>query len=107
MKQGRRVYSTAIAIAIALGLVGSIAYGGVFNTKHNLSATGVNAASNDSGTREISVFCHTPHGANATAAVPFFNRNLFFCGFYTYYQLCTTRLVGAIEPVGSVSVACL
>ena len=107
MKQGRRVYSTAIAIAIALGLVGGIAYGGVFNTKHNLSATGVNAASNNSGTREICVFCHTPHGANATAAVPLWNRNLDFTGFETYDQLGTTTLDGAIEPVGSVSVACL
>ena len=69
MKRGCRVqYQLAV---LALGLLGSaIAYGGVFNTKHNLSAAGLNAASNTSGTKEICVFCHTPHGGDAKAAVP-------------------------------------
>lgn len=105
MKKGCRAYLAAVAIV--LGLVGGLAYGGVFNTKHNLSATGLNAASNDSGTREICVFCHTPHGFNGNAAVPLWNRHLDPTGFETYDQLGTTTLDGAIEPIGSVSVACL
>jgi predicted CXXCH cytochrome family protein len=95
------------AVVLALGLGSGVAYGGVFNTKHNLSAAGLNAASNFSGTREICVFCHTPHGADSSAAVPLWNRNLTPAGFETYDQLGTTTLDGKIEPVGSVSLACL
>lgn len=80
---------------------------GIFNTRHNLSSTGVNAASNFSGTSEICVFCHTPHGGDASVAVPIWNRAVDPQGFTTYDQLGSTSLDAAIEPVGSVSVACL
>ena len=80
---------------------------GIFNTKHNLGSTGINAASNFSGTSEICVFCHTPHGGDTSAAVPLWNRHLDPNGFQTYDQLGTTTRDGSIEPVGSVSVACL
>ena len=83
------------------------AWAGIFNTKHNLGATGINAASNFSGTREICVFCHTPHGGNGAAAVPLWNRHLDPSGFRTYDQMGTTTLDGHVEPVGSVSIACL
>ncbi len=87
----------------------SLASAGIFNTKHNLGSTGINAASNFSGTSEICVFCHTPHGADASAAVPIWNRNLAPVegGFATYDQMGTTTLDAQIEPVGSVSIACL
>lgn len=43
----------------------------IATTKHNLGTspggTGVNKFS---GTAEICVFCHTPHGADTSAAVP-------------------------------------
>lgn len=87
-------------------LVGPVT-AGVFNTKHNLGAMGINAVSNFSGTREICVFCHTPHGGDASAAAPLWNRNLDPTGFQTYDQLGTTTLNASIEPIGSVSVACL
>lgn len=80
---------------------------GIFNTKHNLGATGLNAASTFSGTREICVFCHTPHGGDGTAAVPIWNRSLDRSGFVTYDQMGTTTLDAGIEPIGSVSLACL
>ncbi len=83
------------------------AVAGIFNTKHNLGSTGINAASNFSGTSEICVFCHTPHGGDASAAVPLWNRHLDPNGYQTYDQLGTTTLDAAIEPVGSVSIACL
>lgn len=85
----------------------SIAYAGIFNTKHNLGSTGLNAASNFSGTREICVFCHTPHGGDGEAAVPIWNRRLDTSGFQTYDQMGTTTLDAKVEPVGSVSIACL
>jgi len=87
-------------------LIGS-AGAGIFNTKHNLGATGINAASNISGTREICVFCHTPHGGNGEAAVPLWNRYLQPGGFQTYDQMGTTTLDANVEPIGSVSLACL
>lgn len=82
-------------------------HAGIFNTKHNLGSTGVNAASNFSGTSEVCVFCHTPHGADASVNVPIWNRFVDPTGFTTYDQLGSTSLDAAIEPIGSVSIACL
>ena len=77
MQSGRqtrgRVWSRIITTAL-LATFAFAAQAGIFNTKHNLGATGINAASNFSGTTEICVFCHTPHGADASVAVPLWNR---------------------------------
>lgn len=94
-------------VGLLLLATAGIAVGGIFNTKHNLGSTGLNAASNFSGTREICVFCHTPHGGDEKAAVPIWNRNLSPNGFQTYDQMGTTTLDAHIEQVGSVSIACL
>lgn len=94
-------------VALSLLLCANVSVAGIFNTKHNLGSTGLNAASNFSGTREICVFCHTPHGGDGEAAVPIWNRRLDPDGFQTYDQLGTTTLDAVVEPVGSVSVACL
>ncbi len=88
-------------------LCASVAQAGVFNTKHNLGSSAVNGASSFSGTREICVFCHTPHGGDGSAAVPLWNRSLNPNGFATYDQMGTTTLDAGVEPVGSVSLACL
>lgn len=103
--------------ALALGLL--MAAGTAFmapqataqiaNTKHNLGTspggTGVNKFS---GTAEICVFCHTPHGADTSAAVPLWNRTLPApASFTTYDSLGTSTLDGKVAPVGSVSIACL
>jgi predicted CXXCH cytochrome family protein len=80
---------------------------GVVDTKHNLGSagTGINTFS---GTTEVCVFCHTPHGADISAVVPLWNKDLSSLGPYiTYDSLGTTSLVGATAPVGSVSIACL
>ena len=97
-----------MALAGGIFFLGAgMANAGIFNTKHNLGATGLNAVSTFDGTREICVFCHTPHGGDGQAAVPLWNRNLNPNGFATYDQLGTTTLDAQIEPVGSVSLACL
>lgn len=102
-----------IAVLLLLGAGGALLFtadgarAGIFNTKHNLGSTGINAASQFSGTREICVFCHTPHGANEAAAVPLWNRNLDPNGFQTYDQMGTTTLDAHVEQIGSVSLACL
>jgi len=110
MQTGRHARGRAWSRVIITGLLAVSAFAahaGIFNTKHNLGATGINAASNFSGTTEICVFCHTPHGADASVAVPLWNRHVDPNGFTTYDQLGSTTLKGAIEPIGSVSVACL
>lgn len=95
------------ALGLLFFVISGSAAAGIFNTKHNLGSMGLNAASNYSGTTEICVFCHTPHGGDETAAVPIWNRHLDPTGFQTYDQLGTTTLDASIEPVGSVSLACL
>ena len=109
-KDGRaRWAGGGVAIAlVALGVLGSApALAGIANTKHNLGSlsTGVNKFA---GTAEICVFCHTPHGADTSAAVPLWNRVLAAPTTYqTYNSLGTSSLDGATAPVGSVSLACL
>jgi predicted CXXCH cytochrome family protein len=82
---------------------------GITNTKHNLGTTpGGTGVNRFSGTAEICVFCHTPHGADTSAAVPLWNRTLPAPGsFTTYDSLGTSTLDGRTAPVGSVSIACL
>lgn len=94
------------AILLAGTLVAQNAVAGVANTKHNLTATG--SANQFSGTAEICVFCHTPHGSDTSAAVPLWNRKLSSPASYTTYDsLGTSSLDGSTAPVGSVSIACL
>jgi predicted CXXCH cytochrome family protein len=95
---------SAVIVAI---LSSTSAFAGIANTKHNLGSngTGVNTFS---GTAEICVFCHTPHGADTSAAVPLWNRTPGAPASYaTYNSLGTSSLDGATAPVGSVSIACL
>jgi predicted CXXCH cytochrome family protein len=99
--------STALAL-LAVGLLVSYgAYAGIATTKHNLGSSGTGTNS-FSGTAEICVFCHTPHGADSSAAVPLWNRKMAAPSTYqTYNSLGTSSLDGATAPVGSVSLACL
>lgn len=108
----RRIRLRGLARGIGFAVVAVLcivapATAGVFQTKHNLGSTGINAASNLSSTREICVFCHTPHGADGAAAVPLWNRQLDPDGFQTYDQMGASTLDAKVEPVGSVSLACL
>ncbi len=65
------------------------AVGGIANTRHNLTmsySTGqlvMDKYRNDY--YEICVYCHTPHGANSTAAAPLWNRTV-TSREYTLYQ---------------------
>jgi predicted CXXCH cytochrome family protein len=77
------------------------------DTKHNLGSLGP-GPNQFSGTAEICVFCHTPHGADTSAAVPLWNRTLPApASFTTYDSLGTSTMDGRTAPVGSVSIACL
>lgn len=48
----------------------------VRNTKHNLSSSGAAGNTKSSSETQVCVFCHTPHGANASAVAPLWNRKI-------------------------------
>jgi predicted CXXCH cytochrome family protein len=97
------------AAAFALGalLAAGAANAGIANTKHNLSTSGTGAVHVSTGTEEICVFCHTPHGSDITAPVPLWNKQLPTSTYQTYAQLNSSTIDGQILNVGSVSLACL
>lgn len=102
-------WASAIALSLLAsgGLISTEAVAGITATKHNLGSGGTGVNKFD-GTAEICVFCHTPHGADTSAAVPLWNRVLSAPSSYTTYNsLGTSSLDGATAPVGSVSLACL
>lgn len=93
--------------SVILLLAGNAAFAAIASTKHNLGSDGTGSNS-FTGTSEICVFCHTPHGANTSAAVPLWNRNISSNTAYTTFDsLGTTSLDSAVASVGSVSIACL
>ncbi|MDH4234955.1 MAG: cytochrome c3 family protein [Gallionella sp.] len=91
----------------ALMLMSGVAQAGIAGTKHDLSSTST-GPNKYSGTAELCVFCHTPHGSSTAAVVPLWNRTLTVASSYTTYAaLGTTTMDGKTAAVGSVSIACL
>jgi predicted CXXCH cytochrome family protein len=89
-------------------------WAGIAESVHNLGTTGVGSSANGgarnqfSGTAEICVFCHTPHGGNVAVTAPLWNRNVNTAAAYsTYDQLGTSTFDAQIADVGSVSIGCL
>src|SRR4030042_117596 len=72
-------------VLIMAGLLPQQSVAGVTATKHNLGSTGT-GTNKFSGTGEICVFCHTPHGADTSASVPLWNRKLPAPATYTTYN---------------------
>lgn len=99
----------ALAI-LMLGLM-QPASAGITSTKHNLSSSGTGSNHvNGSGTAEICVFCHTPHGAAAAGASkpPLWNKALPASGSYTTYSSASSSTIdGNVSLANSVSLACL
>ncbi len=89
----------------------------IANTRHNFSPTWSaqrgymnveNAVRNDY--QEVCVYCHTPHGANTTIAVPLWNRTIRATAYQTYNQLNTGSFSvapGASMQPGAASLSCL
>ena len=79
-------------LGVGLLVLGAFAWSGVHAeielTPHNLGTTGP-GPNTFSGTAEICVFCHTPHGGDTTAAVPLWNRTLADPGTYQTYSTVT------------------
>lgn len=109
LKRGTRGTVKLISIALlAAGIfAGQASAAGIANSKHDMSS-GSTGGNKFSGTGELCVFCHTPHGADATASVPLWNRTMSLPASYTSYStLGTSSLRGVTAPVGSTSIACL
>lgn len=107
-------FNLKAAAALALMMASSAAVAGsIVNTRHNLgmsTSTGMSnrtAGNFTTATTEICVFCHTPHGADSTAAVPLWNREASTATYNTYASLGTASLDAKQAPIGSVSLACL
>ena len=90
--------------------------GGVTNTRHNMTqrAAGVDPSvavmmnNSRNGYGEVCVYCHTPHGANTSAAAPLWNRSLPTGTTYqTYDKLNTSTLTQTVSQPGAASLPCL
>lgn len=124
MKIFRRAWLVLIAGVVLAQMVmaandvptGFSMQGGIINTRHNMSQstltdTGnggagmMNASRNRYG--EVCVYCHTPHGANTSAAVPLWNRSIPTISYTTYDQLNTSTLTQTVYQPGAASLPCL
>lgn len=99
----------AAMVMVGVGMSGSVMAASIKDTKHNLSTsgTGTNHVTAGTGSNQICVFCHTPHGADNSQAVPLWNKKMDSTGFTTYASLGTASLDGEVMGVGSISLACL
>jgi len=104
-----RIPPLAAGAWLALAGLGAPAVAQIAHTRHNLGTTpGGTGVNQFSGTEELCVFCHTPHGSDASAVVPLWNRTLPSpASFTTYDSLGTSTMEARFGAVGSVSIACL
>ena len=87
---------------------GQAALAQISRTTHYLGSKVIVPSGRSDGSAETCVYCHTPRGADAIAAVPLWNRALAEPPTYTTYNsLGSSSLDGVSAPVGSVSMVCL
>lgn len=97
----------ALFALLAAGLLASApASAQISSSKHNLGSGDALRNTTTSGTDEICVFCHTPHGGVNTGGVPLWNKGLPSGTSYTMYS-SSTMDGAAANLTGSVSLACL
>jgi predicted CXXCH cytochrome family protein len=97
-----------LAGGLTLMAASSFASASVLNTAHNLGTTNTAGGAVFSGTTEICIFCHTPHGGDQSVAAPIWNRAVSTTGVYTRFSAMNRITFDADEaPIGSVSIACL
>ena len=97
-----------IAICSLIMFSSNDAISGIAGSKHDLGSGGVGQAQSTL-TTEVCVFCHTPHGSEASAQAPLWNKTLTTTDFSAnrYDGAQSTTIDGANITVGSVSLACL
>ncbi len=111
--------AASLGAAAAMMVVSSVSAApidSIAESWHNLGAgnskgvtpNGGSPANFSPATGEICVFCHTPHGGDASAAVPIWNRFISAPPTYTRYSdLGTSTFDAAEAPIGSVTLGCL
>ncbi|MDH5546325.1 MAG: hypothetical protein OEZ43_12090 [Gammaproteobacteria bacterium] len=87
-------------------------WGGISNTRHNLTMSYLREEAQGimgpfrNNYYEVCVYCHTPHGANATAAAPLWNRTV-TQRTYTLYNNANSLAGGQMSQPGPNSLTCL
>ncbi len=102
-QKGMKVLSAASLLAFSLASGSALA--GIANTKHDLSTASTSSSASATGTTEICVFCHTPHGSATAANGPLWNRGA-TAGGYTNYANVESLDSANLGPSSS-SLACL
>lgn len=102
------LFIMAAGVSVAILAAWNHAQAGIQGSKHDLGSAGTSQYGNTAGTTEVCVFCHTPHGADTSAAVPLWNKKLPAAASYQTYATLNTSTFDATQgDIGSVSLACL
>lgn len=119
----QKIFPAAAVMFIGIGMVWADTdlatkfsnQGSIGNTRHNMtqrqaSGGGPSGSIMDSyrnDYQEVCVYCHTPHGANTSTALPLWNRTMKATTYSTYNQLGTSSLTQTVTQPGAASLSCL
>lgn len=106
----RRLLATLASAAAVFATFASFDVGAqtsIRDTRHNLGTSNTIGSSSFSGTGEVCVFCHTPHGSNTAITAPLWNKTAPTTAFQMYSTGGSATIDGTEAPVGGVSIACL
>lgn len=92
---------------LTLLAVSSVAMASVVDTAHNLGSTNLSGGNFNSGTSEICIFCHTPHGGDQNTFAPLWNRATGTATYTRFGDQGRLTFDASEAPIGSVSAACL
>jgi len=103
---------SAATMVLGFAVIAQPAFAGIADTKHNLGSANTrdenHATDAVASNGEICVFCHTPHGADSSAAAPLWNKKLGTTTTYTTYgEQRSATLDGIVGQPGAISLACL
>lgn len=94
---------SASVLAVGLAVIAQPAAAQIVSSVHNLSSSGT--VNTGATTTQICVFCHTPHGGDATVpGAPLWNRTL---QVLTYDPYLSSTMDGLAAVDNGVSLACL
>ena len=100
-------FFTAAAIMAGLAAVQQANAAGIADSKHNLGATGTNANHLvGTASKEICVFCHTPHASSTAITAPLWNKPK-SSATYTLYDAAYSPSMQAGSDMTGMSLACL
>lgn len=105
----RTLVALGVAIAATVLGTGAVDAQGILGSKHNLTNTSNSVNVSGASTTEVCVFCHTPHGADASVKAPLWNRQVGNTTAYTLYDSNHSSSLDAnVAPSElGVSLACL